>query len=110
MKEDYLMEPHNKERDVRGDIVDVEDAILSAVKSANHGLTEDAIKVVIALRHRRALDLTLEQLILKGEIDAELRPNVPGTKAISVGDFIFFAVSAHTHREKDETGADDEAR
>lgn len=86
--EDHAPEAPPAAEDTRFD-----EEILAALRDATHGLTEDGILAVIAIRRYRAIVSAIEDLILAGKLDAELRPGASKDTLLTVHDYIFHALS-----------------
>jgi hypothetical protein len=71
--------------------------VLEIFKEARRGLTEDGVGAVMALRREIAIHQALVDLLLDGEIDAEI---IDKNEKLTVRNFIFRALSA------DEESAD----
>ena len=65
--------------------------MLAALRDATYGLTDDGIGAVVTIRRYRALLSSLEELILVGKLNAELRPGVSEDTLLSVHDYVFYA-------------------
>ena len=67
--------------------------VVTVLRDAPYGLTEDGILAVVAIRRYRAIVSAIEDLILVGQLDAERRPGVSEDTLPSVHDYVFRALS-----------------
>jgi len=77
--------------------------VCAALRDAKYGLTEDGVGAVVAIRRYRAILSTVEDLVLRGELNAERRPGVTEDMRLTIHDYIFSALSDGERRKPTNT-------